>query len=74
MQDPKLIALKMRGLPYRVQHEDIKKFFNGYNYVANSILIGKDENYMITGYAAVLFKDEAEAERALEGKQGLYIG
>ena len=27
MQDPKLIALKMRGLPYRVQHEDIKKFF-----------------------------------------------
>ena len=73
-QDSKLIALKMRGLPYRVQLEDVQRFFDGYKYDPKSILLGEDMHGRKTGYAAVLFQDEAEAERAMEEKQGHYIG
>ena len=73
-QDSKLIALKMRGLPYRVQLEDVQHFFDGYKYDPNSILLGEDEHGRKTGYAAVLFQSEVEAERAMDEKQGAYIG
>ena len=48
----------MRGLPFKVQENEIKEFFQDYNLVDNSILIGKNARNFYTGDGAVLFNDE----------------
>jgi len=44
-----LVALKMRGLPYSVQDQDIKLFFRSYKLLSDSIKLGKNDEDRLTG-------------------------
>jgi RNA recognition motif-containing protein len=63
-------ALRMRGLPFSSKPEDIITFFKDYDAYHDSVKIGKNSDNTKTGEAAILFKDENEAKRAFQQKQG----
>lgn len=44
-----MVALKMRGLPWRVEVEEIEQFFSRYAYVRDSIKIGELSDGRKTG-------------------------
>ena len=46
--------------------EDIVEFFAGYSMVPGSIKIEKGDGDRITGFGAVVFKSESEAQRAID--------
>lgn len=68
-----LVAIKIRGLPYRVKTEQIEKFFGDLKFVRDSILIGELEGGRRTGLGCLLFESEDEAEKALD-KDREFIG
>jgi RNA recognition motif. (a.k.a. RRM, RBD, or RNP domain) len=74
VEDDAGLALKLRGLPYSVTEQDVKSFFQGYNIVEGSIKIGLNGDGSKTGEGAVLFENEADAQRALKERQGYNIG
>jgi len=51
-------ALRMRGLPYTVQEQDVMDFFNAYNISGNSIKLGRTPDGRSSGQAAILFQNE----------------
>ena len=61
------VALKLRGIPFQAIEEDIVTFFEGYKIVPGSVKLEARDD-MPTGYGAVLFESEEEAQRALEGR------
>ena len=63
-------ALKMRGLPYSVQNEDICKFFGSFGVIDESVKIGKMGDGKLTGEAIVLFKSPEDATAALKDRNG----
>lgn len=69
-----LVSVKLRGLPWRVETEQIEEFFEGFAWVRDSIKIGELEGGRRTGQASVLFETPAEALRAIEEKEGEYVG
>ena len=64
----------MRGLPWRVEVEEIEQFFDRYAYVRESVKIGELSDGRKTGQATVLFENETEAENAMNEKQGQNVG
>ena len=68
-----LVAIKLRGMPWRVTEEEIEEFFTDYKWVRESIRIGELEGGRRTGQGCILFESEEEAERAMD-KDGEYIG
>ena len=68
-----LVAVKIRGLPWRVQTEQIEEFFGDLKFVKDSILIGELESGRRTGLGCLLFESEDEAEKALDKDRG-FIG
>ena len=48
-------ALRMRGLPYTVQEQDVMDFFNAYNIGQNAIKLGRTPDGRSSGQAAILF-------------------
>lgn len=69
-----LVAVKLRGLPWRVETSQIEEFFEGFAWVRDSIKIGELEGGRRTGQASVLFETPQEACRAIEEKEGEYVG
>lgn len=67
-------ALKLRGLPYSVTTDDIKKFFSDYGVTDNQVKIGLYPDGYKTGEGAVLFNSEEEAKNAYQRLQGKNIG
>ena len=65
-----MVALKMRGLPWRVEVEEIEQFFSRYAYVRDSIHLGVLSDGRKTGQAALLFENSDEAGNAMNEKQG----
>ena len=65
--DDSNVALKLRGIPFQAIEEDIVTFFEGYKLVPDSVKIERVDERP-TGYCAVLFESEEEAQRALEGR------
>ena len=55
------VGVRMRGLPWRVEVEEIEQFFSKYSWVRDSIKIGELEGGRRTGFASVLFETEDEA-------------
>ena len=49
-------AMKLKGLPYSVNKEDIVKFFHGLGMIEDSIKIGTMQDGKLTGEACVLFE------------------
>ena len=56
--------MKMRGLPWRAETEEIEQFFEGTAWVRDSVLIGKLDDGKSTGWGCVLFENEEEAANA----------
>ena len=69
-----MVAVKMRGLPWRVEESQIEEFFEGFAWVRDSIRIGELEGGRRTGQGSILFENPAEAARAIEEKEGEYVG
>ena len=68
------VALKMRGLPWRVELQEIEQFFARYAYIRDSIRIGELTDGRKTGQAVLLFESEEEAANAMNEKQGQNVG
>ena len=60
----------MRGLPWRVEVEEIEQFFSRYAYVRESIQLGVLQDGRKSGQAALLFVNPDEAASAMNEKQG----
>jgi len=48
-------ALTLKGLPWKVTEEDLVQFFDGYNYIPESLKWQVNEEGKKSGLAAVLF-------------------
>jgi heterogeneous nuclear ribonucleoprotein F/H len=68
------ILVRMRGLPFSVKKEDVLMFYNGYDIVPDSVIIGEMSNGKKTGEGVILFKSEDEASRAVLDKNGTSMG
>mmetsp|Transcript_42306 Transcript_42306/g.55749 ORF Transcript_42306/g.55749 Transcript_42306/m.55749 type:complete len:249 (+) Transcript_42306:469-1215(+) len=69
-----MVALKMRGLPWRVEVEEIEQFFSRYAYIRDSVRIGELADGRKTGQATVLFETADEASNAMTERQGQNVG
>src|SRR5207302_767640 len=65
-------VLKMRGLPFSCNEQDVVQFFSGYQ--LNAVQLGRLPNGKLTGDALVLFGSEMEATHALHTKHKSHIG
>ena len=53
-----LVALKMRGIPFRVRVPEIEQFFTRYAFVKDSVKIGIQKDGRPNGFATLLFESE----------------
>jgi len=72
--DEQMVAVKIRGLDYNVSYNEIKSFFNGYNYVDNSVILGKGRDGRNNGFGSILMKTEEDVENAVKDLNKKYIG
>ena len=63
-QQPPLVAMKMKGLPFSVQRQDIVNFFTGHGFVDNSIKIGVMADGRLTGEAVIMFNSADDCQNA----------
>jgi len=61
-------ALRMRGLPYTVQEQDVVDFFSTYNISGNCIKLGRTPDGRSSGQAAILFQSEMSCKQAMNEK------
>ena len=54
--------------------EDVVNFFDGYKLVPDSVKIERGDDDRITGFGAVVFETEEEAQRAMDERQKESIG
>ena len=62
--DNKDRALVMRGLPYKVQNEDIIKFFDGFGAMTGDHIFIEENNGRRTGSALIFFESKDVAQEA----------
>ena len=72
--DEDLVAVKIRGLDYGVTYNEIKSFFNGFNYVDNSVILGKGRDGRNNGFGSILMKTAEDVENAVKELNKKYIG
>ena len=66
--------MKLRGFPWQVTDEDVVQFFDGYKLVPDSVKIERGDDDRITGFGAVVFETEEEAQRAMDERQKESMG
>ena len=59
------IVIKMRGLPYSANDEEIRSFFSGLRIAVNGVSIGRDASGRASGEAHVEFTHEQDAQSAM---------
>ena len=69
-----MVAVKVRGLPYSAQYEDVSDFFKDFHYIERSVPLGLGYDGRKNGFGAILFEDEKEAKDAMAKQQGQYVG
>ena len=69
-----MTAVKVRGLPYSAQYEDVSEFFKDFHYIERSVVMGLGYDGRKNGFGAILFEDEKEAKDAMTKQQGQYVG
>ena len=62
--------MRLRGLPFSIQPQDIIAFFSNYKVIPDSIKLGRNEDGKMTGQAACLFETKEDAKNALNEMQG----
>eukprot|EP01086_Lenisia_limosa_P005597 TRINITY_DN2270_c0_g1_i1.p1 TRINITY_DN2270_c0_g1~~TRINITY_DN2270_c0_g1_i1.p1 ORF type:complete len:414 (-),score=44.14 TRINITY_DN2270_c0_g1_i1:148-1389(-) len=65
--------LKLRGIPYRIQTEELEDFFSGYAFEEDSVEIGMDESGRPSGMAWITMKTPSEAVRAKQNLHRQYM-
>ena len=68
------IAVKIRGLPYKVRFEEVSDFFRDYSYVEKSVILGTNPDGRKNGFGAILFENEDDAKEAAGQLNGEYLG
>ena len=68
------VCVKLRGLPFRVEDDQVYDFFAGFDYIDGSLIIGVKPDGKRTGEGVILFLTEEDAQKAIEGKSGNNIG
>jgi len=68
------VALKLWGVPWATTHEDLYDFFKDFKALEKSAQLGKDQDDRNTGFAAILFPNVGELEKAKDELDGKYIG
>jgi heterogeneous nuclear ribonucleoprotein F/H len=68
------ILVRMRGLPFNVRKDEVLMFFQDYQVMPDSVIIGEMSNGKKTGEGVIIFKNESEATRAVADKNGANIG
>ena len=66
--------MKLRGFPWSVTDEDVVNFFDGYKLIPDSVKIERGDDDRITGFGAVVFETEEEAQRAMDERQKESMG
>jgi RNA recognition motif-containing protein len=69
-----MVAVKIKGLEYGVNYNEIKNFFNGFGYINNSVQLGLNREGRNNGFGAILMDNSEAAEGAVKEKNGKYIG
>ena len=69
-----MVALKIRGLPFRTSYQEIKDFFDKFSFIEKSIVFGIGLDGRKNGLGTILFNNHLEARTALIEMQGQYIG
>lgn len=64
------LGLRLRGLPFTIRRDDINAFFSNYNYVKDSVKLGRSKDGMLTGEGAILFPSEEQCKFALQERNG----
>lgn len=72
--DDDKVAVKIRGLPYKVRFEEVSDFFRDYNYIEKSVVLGTNPDGRKNGFGAILFDNEQDAGAAIDGLNGEYLG
>lgn len=68
-----MVAIQLRGIPFRVIQADIRNFFRGFRFYHKSIQFGAGQNGMRNGYAAILMQNEQEALNAVQMLDSKYL-
>eukprot|EP01091_Cochliopodium_minus_P013021 TRINITY_DN4086_c0_g1_i1.p1 TRINITY_DN4086_c0_g1~~TRINITY_DN4086_c0_g1_i1.p1 ORF type:complete len:721 (+),score=231.82 TRINITY_DN4086_c0_g1_i1:378-2540(+) len=68
------ILVTIFGMPYSTSFKDLEIFFDGFNFVKDSIKIELDTYGKPNGHGSILFSDLPEAQRALKEKNKQFIG
>lgn len=63
--DEDMVSVKVRGLPYSAQYEDVAEFFKDFHYIEKSVVMGLGYDGRKNGFGAILFEDEKEAKDAM---------
>lgn len=74
MADDDLTSIKVRGLPYSAQYEDVSELFKDFHYIERSVVMGLGYDGRKNGFGAILFEDAKEAKEAMTKQQGQYVG
>jgi len=74
VQNPTSATVKVRGLPYRSSPAEILTFFQGYQYLPDSLQIGLDSLGRPSGEAWLTFVNPPEALRAVRDLNRHYLG
>ena len=61
-------------MPWRVREDEIEDFFRMFPYVENSVLIGQNHEGRPSGFGAILFDKEEDAEEAVAELDQANIG
>lgn len=69
-----MVAVKMRGLPWRVTAEQIMTFFENHKIIEDSICLGKSLDGRPNGWGTCLFESEEDAQNACKELEKEYIG
>lgn len=67
-------VVRMRGLPFSSDNEDIVAFFDGFQIAPDGIWRGKDRHGRPSGEACVTFVSEDEARRAVSTRDKAHMG
>lgn len=64
----------MKGLPWRVEKEQVSEFFQDFKIIDNSVVLGIGADGRKNGQGTILFDDAEEAASAQEKMHKQYIG
>ena len=74
VKDNEKVALRLKGLPWRVEKEQVSEFFQDFKIIDNSVVLGVGADGRKNGQGTILFDDAEEAASAQEKMHKQYIG